>query len=439
MGCGICAATLRGAASSVEVTMVADDKRGHPRPDVKGWKEGLAPGEFLCPGAMMNLPALSQQEFGAQPTDPIVGIVQATRAVQSTNADDLARAASGGAIPAILRHLFASGAIEVAYAVVQVPGQREGVGVRLRETGRIVETHGSFYHPPNFGGELPALLNGSERFAYVGLPCQVAGLRMAMSENPDLRKRAIMVISAFCGGYNTFQGVAWYLKAFGIDGREVAEIRYRDGPWPGAIAVTMKDGTVRRAPRIQGNSRWKIMRYMAAFQGGWMLKRCRICPDQIGDFADISVGDPHLPRFRKQIQEQNGAGWSAMITRTRRGEALIAAMIGTGALLEQSLSRDEVVASQGYTLDNRRQSTTYAKVERWLGGQPPQVTVYEGLQKFRRLRHFINAVLDLAKLRLPKKGPLLVVAPFWQAFEYVFLRFPLLLTGDRLSKMLRNR
>ena len=44
-----------------------------------------------------------------------------------------------------------------------------------------------------------------------------------------------------------------------------------------------------------------------------MLPRCRICPDQISDFADIALGDPHLPRFK----EMNSAGISAIIEMKR--------------------------------------------------------------------------------------------------------------------------
>ena len=104
-----------------------------------------------------------------------------------------------------------------------------------------------------------------------------------------------------------------------------------------------------------------------------MLKRCRICPDQIGDFADISVGDPHLPRFRALAQQEDGLGYSAMLTRTEKGERVAKSAIVAMRLHEIPLSRDELIDSQGYTLENRRHADIYAQVEAWLHGTPPSI------------------------------------------------------------------
>lgn len=440
ISCGLCAATFRAPGDATRVSIVYDDAVGYYRPRVDGWVEGSDPGAFVCPGERMDMPALSMLEYGAQPDDAVMGRYVAVRAVQSTDRSDRKLAASGGAIPAILRHLFTENRIDAAYCVVQEPGRRDGIGRLIRSVSEIGRIHGSFYHPPDFGHELPQLFAEQSRFAFVGLPCQVAGLRMAMAADPALRRRCVAVIAAFCGGYNTFRGIAWYLERFGVAADEVAEIRYRDGAWPGTITVQTKDGrTIRDIPRVRGNTRWGVLRYLSAFQGSWMLKRCRICPDQIGDFADIAVGDPHLPRFRMRVEADGGAGWSAMLTRTETGERLVREIVAKGGLCEEPLSRDELVASQSYTLDNRRQAAVYARVERWFGGTPPRLSVYAGLRQNRSWRHYLYAVLDLGKLRIPTNGPLRAVLPFWQAFEYLFLRFPLMLTGQRLLKLLRNR
>src|SRR5690606_34200632 len=118
-----------------------------------------------------------------------------------------------------------------------------------------------------------------------------------------------------------------------------------------------------------------ILRYVIGFQGYWMLPRCRMCPDQISDFADISVGDPHLPRFRKL-----GGGHSAVVARSERGSSWYARAVSKGVLQEESLSRDELVESQGYTLDNRRHARAYVRVARWLGMAAPRLEVYARLR-----------------------------------------------------------
>ncbi|MCB1685444.1 MAG: Coenzyme F420 hydrogenase/dehydrogenase, beta subunit C-terminal domain [Pseudomonadales bacterium] len=439
MGCGLCAATLRDASPATRVTMVPDPELGHYRPVVSGWKTGDEPGSYVCPGASMDMPALSLQVHGREPEDPITGIWREVRAVASTDPVDRQRAASGGAVPAILRHLFDSDEIDCAYCLITSPDERDGYGALITHRDELRKAHGSMYHPADFGRNLARLLAGEERFAIVGLPCQIAGLQMIFAEDPAARSRCVLTIAVFCGGINRFDGIAYYLEAFDIQADAIRTIRYREGEWPGAMAVELADGETRKVPRIHGNSRWKILRYMAAFQGPWMLKRCRICPDQIGDFADISVGDPHLPRFRALAREESGQGYSAMLIRSEHGERIVAAALSANRLRELPLSRDELVASQGYTLENRRQAAIYAAMERHLRGSPPSIVPYAKLEEHARFRHRVSAFLDLVKLRVRLNRFTRVMLPYWQAFEYLFLRFPLLFLGNRLLKLLKNR
>lgn len=439
MGCGLCAASIRNVAPQTRVTMLLDPDLGHYRPVVSGWKAGDQTGSYICPGNAMDMPVLSRQVYGREPDDPVTGIWKDVRAVASTDPTDRDRAASGGAVPAILRHLFESGEIDCAYCLITHPGERDGYGALITHPDELRLAHGSMYHPADFGRNLARLLEGNERFAIVGLPCQIAGMQMIFDRDPGIRARCALTIAIFCGGINRFEGIAYYLEAFDIQANAIKAIRYREGEWPGAMAVELEDGEIRNIPRIHGNSRWKILRYMAAFQGPWMLKRCRICPDQIGDFADISVGDPHLPRFRAMARMEAGQGYSAMLTRTERGEQIVAAALAASRLQSVPLNRDELVTSQGYTLENRRQAAIYAAIEQRLNGSPPTIVPYAHLDEHARFRHRVSAFLDLMKLRIPLNRFTRAVLPYWQAFEYLFLRFPLLFLGNRLLKLLKNR
>lgn len=440
IGCGFCAATFRDNLPETSVAIEYDEREGIYRPVVRGWSEEKPTGTFICPGSSMDMPSLSELTYQAQPSDVMTGIWKDIRAVASTDVTDRKQAASGGAVPAILRHLFETGAIDCTYCVITPPGSRDGYGAVLTSVEDLRLIHGSVYHPADFGRQLRTLFEGEGRFAFVGLPCEVAALRQVLADRPDIRERCVAAISIFCGGINRFDGIAYYLAAFDLSADRVRTIRYREGDWPGSMAVGVEgEDRPRVVHRIHGNTRWRILRYMAAFQGPWMLKRCRICPDQIGDFADIAVGDPHLPRFRALAKENGGQGYSAIITRTDSGEAIVVAALKNGALQEVPLSRDELVASQGYTLENRRQARFYAEVEQKLGGVPPSIVPYHGIEDRVRLQHRLSAFLDLIKLRAPKGRVILAMLPFWQAFEYLFLRFPLLLLGNRLMKLLRNR
>ncbi len=430
MGCGFCTVPLTPDAAAGHMRF--DARRGHPVPVF----DGAEPTDFICPGAAMDMPRLSQLKFGAAPQDPWLGRVIAIRAAQSTDPDIQSRAASGGAIPALLTHLFETDGIDCAYCVEPGAAPETAAGTILRRAASIRGTHGSVYHPVNFGAKLEDLLASSDRFAFVGLPCEIAALEMLKARRPEIAARHVVSIGLFCGGINTFPGVAYYLEGFGWKAEQVERIEYRHGDWPGKIRLKIlgQDEPV-VIPRIRGNSRWKILRYVVAFQGYWMLPRCRICPDQVSDFADIAVGDPHLPRFRART----GPGFSIVLTRSARGESIVGSAIGAGRLREEPLSREEAIASQGATLDNRRNAMTYARVARRLGFIPPMITPYARTVPGPFLRHRVSAWVDLAKLAAPRnRAARLLYIPL-QVFEYLFLTLAPREIWRRVTNLARNR
>lgn len=430
IGCGFCQVPLDSLATSSPISMQWSSEE-------EIWVPVVDPTDRLsedriCPGAVMDMPALSERVFGHQPSDPIVGEAVRIAAGHATDESVRSRAASGGITTAILTHLFEAGAIDATYCTFgRSPTQGEGRLVRSSQ--ELISASGSHYHPVDFGAALQKLSKGNERFAFVGLPCEVAAMREVMLARPDIADRCVVLIGLFCGGINRFSGIARYLEHFGISGAAVKEIDYRDGAWPGQIRLKTGDGE-KTVPRIFNNTRWRILRYVIAFQGYWMLPRCRICPDQIADFADIAVGDPHLPRFK----DVRSPGHSAVVARTARGLSILQSSEISGAIALEPLSRDEIVRSQGYTLENRRQATLYAKIARTLGMTPPKVSIYAGLEKHRTRHQAVYAYVDLLKVKARNWRWL---RPFHlpiQVFEYLFLTFSVRLLLMRLNKLIRG-
>lgn len=442
MGCGFCSVSLKAEAHgqlahAEEVVEFAwDDEVEHWGPRVSHESLTTASAQRrICPGAVMDMPALANDVFGRQPDDPILGEARRIAAGHAASDTVRRRAASGGITTALLTRLFETNRIDAAYCA-DGRDPKAGGGVVKRTPDSLSAATGSHYHPIAFGKALGELADGRDRFAFVGLPCHVAAMRELMLARPDIEERCVVIIGLFCGGITRFSGIGRYLERFGVDPRSVLEIDYRDGAWPGQIRVELDaEAQTRFVPRILGNTLWNILHYMISFQGYWMLPRCRICPDQVADFADISVGDPHLPRFKSQ----NSDGVSAVVARTSRGLAVLDEAESAGAIVLSPLSRDEVVQSQGYTLENRRHALVYAEVAGWLGIQPPLIKVYDGLQSAMNWHQYVYAFVDLAKIRYRKVKWL---RPFYlplQIFEYLFLTFSPRLIMRRLIKLMANR
>lgn len=440
MGCGFCTISLsKDDEMHADRTSVSYDWL----PDEEHWGPVLTPAvniepqddHRICPGATMNMRQIAMDTFGREPEDPMVGEALLVAAGHANDPKVRKRAASGGLTTAIATHLFETGQIDACYCSAGL-SPRDGRGFIARNVADLIQATGSHYHPVAFGQALDELIRSQSNFAFVGLPCEIAAMRQLIAAKPELGSRCVLLIGLFCGGINRFSGIARYLEHSGIDATKVQSIDYRDGVWPGRIAATVTGETEQRhVPRIRGNSRWNILHYMISFQGYWMLPRCRICPDQIADFADIAVGDPHLPRFKSEDND----GMSAVVARTERGLKVLEDAKESGGIALGSLSRDELVHSQGYTLENRRHAKVYAAMASRLGLHPPHIEVYEGLERPMTPHQHVYAFVDLAKIRWRKLSWLRPFYLFIQVFEYTFLTFSPRLIARRVVKLLSNR
>lgn len=432
IGCGMCTAANAGREKPL-VRMEFSAIYDHAIPVVEaGPVDDDA--QVVCPGPSMLMLKLSGAIYGAVPNDNWLGHYQSIRAAYSTDADVRRRAASGGVTTALLTYLFEKQAIDAVYCVVSEGQPNNRTGMILRRPEELVSIHGSVYQPAVFGAELSALIEGSERFAFVGLPCEIAALEMLKLRDVRLADRHVLSIGLFCGGINRFGGIDYYLKKFGAGLEGAAAMDFRYGTWPGKIRLVDAQGKVHEIARIRGNSRWNILRYVVGFQGYWMLPRCRMCPDQISDFADVAVGDPHLPRFRTS----QGLGYSAVVLRSNRGVEWYDKALADGFIADEPLEREELIESQGYTLDNRRHALAYSRVARRLGMAAPDLSVYPAFDR-PCFRHYKYAVVDLLKIRLRK---IRVLRPLYvpiQVFEYLLITLAPRVFVNRLRNLFRNK
>lgn len=432
IGCGVCTAVNAGKGKPI-IRMEYSALHDHSIP-VLSANSVDSDAEVVCPGAVMHMPDLANTVYGHMPEDQWIGKYKRIRASYASNPDVRARSASGGVTTAMLSYLFNVGAIDAVYCVASVgaPGTRAGVILRSEKDLSLI--HGSVYHPAVQGANLSDLIAGKEKFAFVGLPCEIASLEMLKKNNHALAERHVLSIGLFCGGINRFRGVDYYLNGFGTKLKGAKEIDYRYGDWPGKIRMIDESGKTHNIPRIRGNTRWKILRYVVAFQGYWMLPRCRMCPDQISDFADVSVGDPHLPRFR----HQGGKGYSAVVLRSERGVRWYDMAIDDGYVKDEDLGRDELIASQGYTLDNRRHALAYVRVAKWLGMDSPELSVYPEFER-PRFRHYKYALVDLLKIRVNRITMLRPLYIPLQVFEYLFITLAPRVFVKRLVNLFFNK
>ena len=335
-GCGLCAGV--GAQSNPAFAM-EDTVQGYRRPVSlrPATREEEALVDAVCPGARI---AHDTERMEAD-YHPVWGPMIATRLGWSTDPDLRRNASSGGALSAILTHLLASG--EVDYVVQTAANKASPIRNALTvSTGRddVFRAAGSRYAPSSPLEDIGARLSAPGRFVFVGKPCDVAGLRQLARVDPRVDEKVPFMLAFMCAGVPSYRGTSALLKEMGVeDESAVAAFRYRGDGWPGFATAALSDG---RKFTMDYDTSWgTILNRHLQF-------RCKICPDGIGEFADIVCADGwHCDDHGNPLfDEQDGR--SLVLTRTTKGEALLSRAVAAGGLATEPTQISQIMHMQPF-------------------------------------------------------------------------------------------
>jgi len=189
--------------------------------------------------------------------------------------------------------------------------------VLSRNRADIISNTGSRYSPASPCSRLKLIESAPESCAFIGKPCDVAGLRKAMSQRKMLDQKVGAVIGIFCAGTPSAQGTIDLLRKLDMTTDDVSNLRYRGRGWPGQFSAQYK----------KDSSKTKTLPYREAwgFIQAYRPYRCYLCPDSTSELADISCGDPWYRKIR-----EHELGYSLVLARSERGRQLIRGAIESG-------------------------------------------------------------------------------------------------------------
>ena len=130
------------------------------------------------------------------------------------------------------------------------------------------------------------------------------------------------------------------LEEHGYDPDRIEKLRFRGAGWPGRFEVTMEDGTIARD--LSYMESWS---YLAKYR----TYRCMICPDGLGERADIACGDSW-----HRTADIGGPGISLAIARTGKGHDILLEAQKAGYVKLNEVSSKEVKLAQGL-IERRRE------------------------------------------------------------------------------------
>ena len=300
-----------------------------------------------CPGYMVDFDELNSEIFEKQPEDVLLGNYLRCYIGHTNDYDVRNHASSGGIASRLLIFALEKGIIDGALVVgmkKDQPLMPQPFIARTKE--EILSASKSKYCPVSMNEALRLFLKEDGRFAVVGLPCHIHGIRKAERVFRMLEKRIVLRVGLMCSHTVNFFGSEFILEKMGIRKERVIEFNYRGRGWPGSMLIRLRDGSNLAIPYVGSwNAYWPI--FSSFF---FTPMRCIMCPDQTSELADISLGDAWLPELKHER-----LGESVIVTRTKAAEDILALASSVGAISVKPVEPEKVKQSQALPLKFKKE------------------------------------------------------------------------------------
>jgi coenzyme F420 hydrogenase subunit beta len=388
LGCGACVSAI--SRPDLSMAMSSDGYLRPTRVALTGPEQQTL--NAICPGRTLDG---HEQEPNYH---PLWGPIYTLATGSALDPEVRYRGSSGGVLTAISIGLVEAG--EVDFVVTNGAAQDDPIN---NETGAkahrdaLLNAAGSRYAPSSPLANLERYLATGKRFAFVGKPCDIAGLRRMARRDPRIDAQIPYRMAFFCAGVPSRNGTLAVLEKLGVAHSDCEQFQYRGDGWPGLARARRRNGT---EESMDYNASWGMI------LNRHLQFRCKICPDGTGEFADLVCADAWYGKDGyPDFAERDGR--SLIVTRTAAGQLLYDRALSEGWITSQVLDVAEVAKMQPYQVN--RKSNALARI----------VALFAARHRRPRFR-------DLALLRLAiGEGKITQLRNAWGTFKRS--------RGDRLA------
>jgi coenzyme F420 hydrogenase subunit beta len=326
IGCGLCQAVA--GADRIRIVLTPE---GRERPVARGRLDAatLKRINAICPGTRIE---------GARPGDqstPGLPVMQAAQDVVWGRAEHLAigfardpevrfRGSTGGVLTALGQFLLTSGRVKFILHVAASGRDPLRTERRLSfDAASVLDAAGSRYGPAAPLVDFTELLDREEPFAVIAKPCDIGAVRNLARIDSRVERHLRYALTFVCGGVSDLTKSEEVVGEFGLRPDELSLLRYRGNGCPGPTRLETRDG---RSFELTYQDMWED-------EATWRIQpRCKICPDAIGESADLAASDV-WPGGGPAGEDE---GFNGIIVRTPRGLELYRAALEAGAIAVES-------------------------------------------------------------------------------------------------------
>lgn len=303
IGCGLCQSII---GNSIQMEM-SDKGNLEPKELKPISNETLEKIKKVCPGVIAEGPIKNKENEGSK-HDDIWGYYYDLFYSWSLDPKIRFQSSTGGLLNGLSLYLLEKNKVDF---IMHTAGDKDNpmrnvVKYSYNRDDLLNCESRSRYGPSSPLSEFHKALDKKQTFAFVGKPCDAGAIRLLAKSDKRVDQYCKYIFTLVCGGFQELTKSQEFIESFNVKEQELKEFRYRGFGNPGRMYIKTKDN---REFDKDYNSFW-------GDESNWKVPfRCKICPDAIGESADIAA----LDTWRGGSPKGEDEGFNAVMTRTKKG------------------------------------------------------------------------------------------------------------------------
>ena len=371
-GCGLC--------SSLNKTELLKDEKGFYKPSNISEKD-IEFFEKVCPVSGNSI----------DNSHNLWGTIEHAYSGWSNDTYIRRKASSGGILTSIaiflLENDYVDGIIQTKYS--KLYGTKTVIN---RTRDEVISCSGSRYSISSPLLNIDEIIKNDERYAFIGKPCDVTTLRLAILNGLFPSDKIKYFLSFFCAGMPSQEAQKKLLVELGYPQSKIDScyhLDYRGNGWPGR-ATLYKDNDI--ISSISYNDSWgKIL-------GRDVCKMCRFCIDGIGEGADIACADYWYLDANNEPKFDESEGRNIILSRTQLGTELLNTIHSKKYITLKEFNINELRYIQPYQYIRRTTMRSKVYALKFMGKSYPTYNRYKlkslsaQITMNQKVRNFVGTI-----------------------------------------------